>query len=127
MSKHGFSIADDLSELVGEVVASTALDCHSLLSLATPKKSGVAQANWNVSIDGSVPSYKSGKTNVGNSLSEAKSLLGSDRILSDDLEVTISNQTPYIVRLNQGHSKQAGAFFVEKAIELAQPDGDIGD
>lgn len=80
---------------------------------------GRARANWTVSIGAPILSTTdetdaSGGTTVarGNNVLSALPVKG-------DVEIHITNNLPYIVPLNQGHSHQAPAGFVELAVEAA--------
>lgn len=100
------------NEGVKEVAAETVKN----LINDTPKDTGQAAANWQVGIN-ELPSFKPGYTDVSGALASALSEI--DRREAGQF-VRITNQTPYIGLLNTGHSKQAPAMFVERAIARAR-------
>ena len=66
------------------------------LASSTPKDTGKAAASWSM------------------------------RTTEDDSKAVIENSTPYIERLNEGHSKQAPAQFIERvALQHGRPIGKI--
>ena len=93
---------------VGGLIAQT-------VTLATPVDQGTARGNWFASLGS--PNLKadeafhdkSGRTTI----SIAKQTIS--KKLSEQ-PIYISNNLPYIKRLNEGHSAQAPSGFVEKAV-----------
>ena len=89
----------------------------------TPVDTGWARANWFANIGAGVPgsSPNPGEgTGVAGAVAEREARLGG--IVGYKLAsgpVFISNNVPYILRLNEGSSKQAPAGFVQRAIQLA--------
>jgi len=88
----------------------------------TPKDTGRAQANWLPALN--VPNRdKIGKP--GNRFPNAESL-AAERILAVTRNlklgdrIYLSNNLPYIQRLNDGHSKQAPIGFVERAVQVGR-------
>lgn len=90
-----------------------ALEIFAELTRKTPVDTGRARASWRLTaneIDTSVEpdgvSFSPPSTSIKKGL---------------DLSTTyhITNNLPYIVPLNEGHSSQAGEFFVEKAVSDA--------
>ncbi|MBL4656255.1 MAG: hypothetical protein JKY33_10585 [Bacteroidia bacterium] len=88
------------------------IDIYTGLTTATPVDTGRARASWRITkgeIDSSVePAAKSVKMK--------KPKVGLARLGESYF---ITNNLPYIVPLNEGHSEQAGEFFVEKEIQRA--------
>ena len=91
-----------------------ALDIDSALVLTTPVDTGRARSNWQVSIGksalGAVDTPVSPSESIGNAKSELSKLRDSDS------SVHITNNLPYIQRLNEGWSPQQPAGFVDQAI-----------
>lgn len=84
----------------------------------TPVKTGYARASWIPSI--AQPSLATGgsKQAVNPAIAEA----GAASVLTYRLgmgAVFVSNNVPYILKLNAGHSRQAPAGFVDAAVERA--------
>ena len=79
------------------------------LQLNTPVDTGRAKLNWQASVNAPI---------------DAEIALGARRAGAESLPPTrpesiiyITNNVPYIRRLNDGHSKQQPAGFVERAVE----------
>lgn len=91
-------------------VRATALAILADLTLQTPVDTGRARANWlpsfgsprttTVEADGGISQINFGGWKLGTS-------------------IFISNNLPYIRRLNEGWSKQAPASFVDKIVQVA--------
>ena len=82
---------------------------------------GRARANWFVSIGGPSSSVidrvdSSGGVSIGRGEAVIKSATHKSRI-------NITNNLPYIGALNNGHSKQAPAGFVEQGVSSGMADG----
>ena len=85
-----------------------ALVVDSVLVQTTPVDEGRARSNWNPSLnvpDGSIREPKQKKS--------IEPILDSYKITDT---ILISNNLPYIKRLNDGYSKQAPAGFVDAAL-----------
>lgn len=95
---------------IKNAVFATALQVDRELVNETPVDTGRARANW-------LPSINSPRTEtVGES--NAESPLNLNYKLGDT--IYIANNLPYIRRLNDGHSQQAPAGFVDKIIQRAR-------
>lgn len=116
------------------VPALVALEVTANLIEDTPVDTGHARANWLPSIGapmteivGSSDSVDSGTqaTAIAEIAAYGESLRGVRSFFSfasallggTEAEIYISNNVPYINRLNQGHSPQAPPGFIESAIE----------
>jgi hypothetical protein len=86
--------------------------------LATPVDTGRARANWLVGINGPIRSAnensfdKSGGSTITQGINKVNSV--------KEETIYISNNLPYIGRLNDGHSKQAPIAYVQNSVELAK-------
>lgn len=90
----------------------TALVVDQVLVVSTPVKTGRARSNWRASSER--PLYRTvDETSAQAALDQAKTVIQADR--SGTLYIT--NNLPYIGRLNDGWSAQAPAGFVERAIQ----------
>lgn len=98
------------------LVRKTALMAFTNIALATPVKSGRARANWNISVD-TVDASTTDNTAQPNFVSKAADAVANFVI---GKTIYISNNLPYIKRLNNGYSKQAPASFVETGVALAK-------
>lgn len=116
-----------IDRTVTRVIVTLATEATANLIEATPVDTGWARANWIPSI-GTPPSESSDMPTTedarrastpgrqGQQQSGTASLLGYRIGLGD---LFIVNQVPYIGRLNDGHSRQAPAGFVQTAIMQA--------
>ena len=98
------------------LVRKTALMAFANIGLATPVKSGRARANWNISVD-TVDGKTTDSTDQPDYVTKAMSAIANFVI---GKTIYISNNLPYIKRLNDGYSKQAPANFVETGVALAK-------
>lgn len=92
-----------------------ALDIDQRLVLATPVKSGRARSNW-------LPSVARPRLDQVDPRSDAEIVAEAQSVIAGAPEfplIYLSNNLPYIQRLNDGSSKQAPAAFVETAIDGA--------
>jgi len=107
------------------IVRTAALAIDQAVVLATPVDSGRARANWLVSVDGpaqkTIPPYAPGKggstggANAQAAIQQGQAAVAGYKFNSKAIHIT--NNLPYIGRLNEGWSAQAPAKFVEQAIE----------
>lgn len=105
------------------VVRKTALAVDQTVVMATPVDEGRARANWQVragiAATDVIPPYapgKGGSTSAQNTqaaLEQGKIAISSAQ---PGQEIHITNNLPYIGPLNDGHSAQAPAGFVEQAV-----------
>lgn len=105
----------DLEKVTERVIAKIALDVTANLKETTPVDTGWARSNW-------VPSVGAAFTGTIGSPSAVTSSGGEGAIAGYRLgqgSVFISNNVPYIGRLNEGYSSQAPAGFVQRAVEKA--------
>jgi hypothetical protein len=87
----------------------------------TPVDTGWARANWIPSMGGEPAATPSG-TKESVSSAEASLQAGLGSLLGYKLllgPVFITNNVPYILKLNDGHSQQAPSGFVQAAITAA--------
>ena len=92
---------------------SAALEINKRLILATPVDTGRAQSNWMPSL-GSPASGQREPMQPAEAMTIAQSTFSAAPPFP---VLWLSNNLPYIRRLNQGHSKQAPAGFVETVID----------
>lgn len=122
---------DDLSKQVTvgteRVMRATGLAAHSAVVLATPVDTGAARSNWQVTLaspaQGIRPSLVPGeKGSTGGQAASAVLTEGQQRIGGFTLSagtINLTNNLPYIQRLNEGWSNQAPSNFVETAVQNA--------
>lgn len=90
-------------------VLKVALDIYGTLKVVTPVDTGRARANWHMDID--TPTVRIVEPGQDTSPNISQYKIGQT--------VFVSNNLPYIRRLNDGWSSQAPAGFVEAAIDGA--------
>lgn len=117
--------ATNLPDEVNRIKRKTALAVDQALVLATPVDTGRARSNWLVSlgsgrsnvVDPYAPTNKAGIGESANAQGAISQGSGEIARAVPSQDIYITNNLPYIVPLNQGHSAQAPAMFVEQAIE----------
>lgn len=110
-----------------KVMRATALAAHSAVVLSTPVDTGAARSNWQVTLtnpaEGTRPPLVAGEGgSTGAQNSSAVLLEGQQRVGGFTLSagtINLTNNLPYIQRLNEGWSKQAPSNFVETAVQNA--------
>ena len=112
------AIVRGLERVTERVIIKITTDVTANLIEATPVDLGWARANWVPSLGASVVKDLSGaQRNVQSASSEQSA--GLAEVLGYRLrrgKVFISNNVPYILALNDGHSSQAPAGFIQRAI-----------
>ncbi len=106
------------------VVSKITLDLTANLIQSTPVDTGWARANWVPAIG---KPYKANLSNVkatsaAASAAKAKQAGGTSSLTGYKLSrgsVFVSNNVPYIGRLNDGSSRKAPAGFVQRAVAKA--------
>lgn len=98
------------------VIRKIAIECFRRIILGTPVDTGRARGNWQAStgnpLGGIVESNdKGGSATIAAMVSEVSTWTP-----KDDLPAFITNNLPYIQRLNEGWSKQAPAHFIEQVL-----------
>jgi hypothetical protein len=113
MGSQAQRIGAELRQAVSSVIRMLALEIDAELRKATPVDTGHARRNWIASV---------GQPNTQEAKDDAARAEGIQAVLSYDLAsgaLWVSNVVPYIRSLNYGHSKQAPAGFVERAVDIA--------
>lgn len=120
----GRGIAENTDRLVRKV----ALAADQAVVMGTPVDTGRARSNWIAQI-GSAPSgtiepYAPGEAGSTTGANSQAAIDQAEAVISgynNGQEIHITNNLPYIQRLNDGYSAQAPANFVEQAVaEAAQ-------
>lgn len=93
------------------------------LAMTTPVDEGTARSNWNVALDdsadGPTPAHapgKGGSTGAANTraaIAAGTAVIDRTKFWQD---IYITNNLPYIAKLNEGSSSQAPAGFVQTAV-----------
>ena len=129
MTVRGKRLVQNSEQLVRKV----ALAADQAVVFETPVDTGRARSNWIVAInsapDDIIQPYapgefgSTGARNAQAAINQAEEVISSYQ--SGDT-IHISNNLPYIQRLNDGYSAQAPANFVETAIALAAQEVQFG-
>lgn len=112
LKKTGDSVADNADRLVRRC----ALAVDAAVVIATPVDTGRARANWQVEIGHAASGVvnevdKSGQGAIASGAKVIQAYKGGSSI-------NLTNNLPYIERLNDGWSAQAPAGFVERAVQI---------
>ena len=119
------AIVKGLEKVVERVVTKITLDVTANLIKITPVDTGWARANWVPAIGAPIRQDLSA---VPATVSNAQSKTGEQQRAMADVvtgyrlvrgRVFVSNNVPYITKLNDGHSRKAPAGFVQMAIQKA--------
>lgn len=108
-------LADELPEKLNKIVRRMAVAVNQTVTMATPVDTGRARANWQVSLGVPIKSPieatdRGGGATVARNNAVIEGFTGGQKIW-------LTNNLPYIGRLNDGWSAQAPKGFVEKAIK----------
>jgi hypothetical protein len=111
---------------VNQVMRRCALVIDGAVVLATPVDTGRARSNWVVGLNlpptGTIPAYSPGKgrsteaANTAAAIAHGNQQIDAFRGMRTTSSIYIGNNLDYIGKLNNGHSKQAPAGFVETAV-----------
>jgi hypothetical protein len=98
------------------VIRKIAIECFKRIILGTPVDLGRARGNWQASTG----SPANGEVDVLDPTGAIAIAAMVSEVVAwtpkDDLPAFITNNLPYIQRLNEGWSKQAPAHFIEQVI-----------
>lgn len=98
------------------VIRKIAIECFKRIILGTPVDTGRARGNWQASTG----SPANGEVDVLDPTGAIAIAAMVSEVVAwtpkDDLPAFITNNLPYIQRLNEGWSKQAPAHFIEQVI-----------
>lgn len=114
--------AAKIPDRADQIVRQVALAADRTLVLNTPVDSGRARANWQASLGS--PATGTIDTAPGKRKSVAVATAQAEAVIADykggngeGSAIFLTNNLPYIVPLNNGHSKQQAAGFVERAVD----------
>lgn len=115
--------ADQIPDRADQIVRQIALAADRTLVLATPVKSGRARVNWQASLGapatGTIDAEPGKRGSVRAATSQAEAVIAAYRG-GPGAAIFLTNNLPYIVPLNNGHSKQAPAGFIERALDAVE-------
>lgn len=122
------ALGKQIAEEADRTVRAAALMADQTVVMATPVDKGRARSNWLVELDApartTIEPYAPGEDGSTSGANTASALAqGRATIAGYDGDrnsgIAISNNLLYINALNAGHSRQAPAGFVEKAVQAA--------
>lgn len=93
--------------LLRQVTVKTAADIQSDLDAQTPVDTGRARSNW-------LPSIGTPRSDTTENLSGSTEIASNYKL---GQKIFITNNLPYIKRLNEGHSTQAPSGYVELTVQ----------
>ena len=112
-----FSILGEVEEFVNKEARAVALNFQSLVIRITPMDTGRAAGNWFIDINR--PSRKMEESRRAQQAMSENELIINKATNIDWPTLYISNNLPYIGRLNDGYSTKAPAKFVETSLKIA--------
>lgn len=113
------SIEAEISKEVNEETRILALKVYRNLIFATPVDEGRARGNWQLSVGAPINTEVDVLDKAGNLILRSGQATINAAAMVQYPVFWITNNLPYINRLNHGHSQQAPKFFVETAIKRA--------
>lgn len=115
--------ADRIPDRADKIVREIALAVDRTLVLATPVDTGRARANWQATLGAPATGVVNGepgkRASVAQATAQASAVIGGYRG-GPGAAIFLTNNLPYIVPLNNGHSKQAPAGFIERALDAVE-------
>jgi hypothetical protein len=107
-------IARGVRDETQKIVRKAALVCDQVAVMATPVDTGRARANWIASIIAPADGIKDPDKSGGAALEQGAAVIGSYNI--DFGSIYLTNNVPYIVPLENGHSRQAPQGMAKQAV-----------
>lgn len=98
------------------VIRRIAIEVFKRIILGTPVDEGTARGNWQASTITPKEGVLERKDKTGSATIAAMRAEVSGWTPKDDLPAFITNNLPYIQRLNEGHSEQAPPHFIEQVV-----------
>lgn len=106
---------DKVDRIQTETQKRTALLVHGAVVMDTPVDTSRARSNWTTTLN-TVSTVQREADQAAKSNAEIQDIVS--RKISIDDTIYITNNVPYIERLNDGYSAQAPAGFVEAAVQI---------
>lgn len=119
-------IIADLTRYTAKETLGLALDIQANLQEDTPRDTGWARANWVMSTGGPLEDSSVAATRDPTPAQVSQAAVRQAESVNEVLGYTLTqgaifttNNVPYIGRLNEGHSQQAGAAFIQRSVGRA--------
>lgn len=110
-------VAIVLEDAISKSIGKLAVDITEELRAGTPKDTTHASQEWIPNLNsahiGEVGSKQNPKVDISSNIERIKNF----SIKNGDTSIHITNNTPYIQKLNAGYSKQAPTGFIETKID----------
>lgn len=126
-------IIADLTRFTAKETLALALDIQANLQEDTPRDTGWARANWVMSTGAPAEDLGVSRTTSPTTSqvvqAASRQAASIDGVLGYDLgkgAIFTTNNVPYIGRLNEGYSKQAGSAFIQRSVGRALADREVG-
>jgi len=117
------AIGKSLTQFTERTIVAITLELHAELVEHTPVDTGWARANWVPKVGGQPPQNAVGSPGAGGvPAAQGASQAGISSVLAYRLprgRVYVTNNVSYIEALNDGHSSQEPAGFVQRALRKA--------
>ena len=114
------SIPGEVSAEIERNIRRAAINIGSSIIMGTPHDTGLARGNWQTSVNEPIKTETTREDPNGSAATgQLKSVAGSFQIGLDNA-IYITNNLPYINRLNSGWSVQASPGYIERAVEATQ-------
>lgn len=114
--ERSLSVAGDIEEVINQEARALSINLLNGLTLVTPVDTGRARGNWYVSATSksnrTIDQFRKARQAISEGLATIHTVIN-EKYPS----ITLSNNLPYIEKLNDGHSQQAPSKFVEKEID----------
>lgn len=119
--------ADQIAVESNRVARRAALTVLQTVVVATPVDTGRARSNWNTELNrpnlSTREPYAPGDSGSTGAANARRSIEEGTRVITDRAtgqDIWITNNLPYIGELNNGHSAQAPAGFIERAVQAGR-------
>ena len=113
---------DDILEKMGDIVSMMGLDLLSGIVLKTPVDTGRARGNWDLTVGAPGVGEYGADPAGGATISRGQQRLARYSFSESFPEIWISNNLPYIERLEGGYSQQAPNGMVMLTVAEVQAD-----
>lgn len=124
LKSFGVKIRGDAAKIpdkADQIVRQIALAADRTLVLNTPVDTGRARANWQASLGqpavGTIDASPGRRAATGAATAQAEAVIAGYKG-GPNAAIFLTNNLPYIVPLNNGHSKQQPAGFIERALDV---------
>jgi hypothetical protein len=112
-------VNDNLVKGISERIGDVAFAAYSAIIIASPHDTGHFRQNWQIGVNQRPTGIVEGTDKAGQrKIREANSVFANYEFgdKSRPNVIVFSNNVPYALRLNEGHSKQAASGFVQRAL-----------